>query len=141
LTPARIRDGKKSGSGITNPDLISESSKTIFEVKILIFFDANPGWKKFGSGIRDKHPGSATLSLEFYICLLDVQAPPAAAAAGAVLGDQRAGREGGGRQPPPRDLQIRAQRPGHQDPPSTEDLRMDKHPPSEDLVMYFSPQS
>jgi hypothetical protein len=35
------------------------------------FFDADPGWKKFGSGIRgwkkfgsgiwDKHPGSATL--------------------------------------------------------------------------------
>ncbi len=22
----------------------------------------DPGWKKFGSGIRDKHPGSATLS-------------------------------------------------------------------------------
>jgi hypothetical protein len=53
-----------------------------------------------------------------------VQAPSATAAAGAVLGDQRAGREGGGRQPPTRDLQIRAQRPGHQDPPSTEDLRL-----------------
>jgi hypothetical protein len=38
-----------------------------FLVKILKFFDANPGWKKFGSGmekirIRDKHPGSATLA-------------------------------------------------------------------------------
>jgi hypothetical protein len=22
----------------------------------------DPGWKKFGSGIRDKHPGSATLN-------------------------------------------------------------------------------
>ncbi len=22
----------------------------------------DPGWKKVGSGIRDKHPGSATLS-------------------------------------------------------------------------------
>jgi hypothetical protein len=35
-----------------------------FWVKILKFFDAarDPGWKKFGSGIRDKHPGSATWS-------------------------------------------------------------------------------
>jgi hypothetical protein len=43
-----------------------------FGVKILEFFDADPGsrmetvrirdpgWKKVGSGIRDKHPGSAT---------------------------------------------------------------------------------
>jgi hypothetical protein len=42
-------------------------------VKILKFFDEDPGsrmetvrirdpgWKKVGSGIRDKHPGSATL--------------------------------------------------------------------------------
>jgi hypothetical protein len=42
-------------------------------VKILKFFDKDPGsgmetvrirdpgWKKVGSGIRDKHPGSATL--------------------------------------------------------------------------------
>jgi hypothetical protein len=35
---------------------------------MLKFFDADPGWKKsdlgwkeVGSGIRDKHPGSATL--------------------------------------------------------------------------------
>jgi hypothetical protein len=44
-----------------------------FGVKTLKFFDADlgsvietvrirdPGWKKVGSGIRDKHPGSATL--------------------------------------------------------------------------------
>jgi hypothetical protein len=46
--------GKKSGSesGMNNPDHISESLETIFWVKILIFFDADPGWKKFGSGIR-----------------------------------------------------------------------------------------
>ncbi len=37
-----------------------------FLVKILKFFDADPGWKKVGSGIRDKHPGSATLP-EAYI--------------------------------------------------------------------------
>ncbi len=37
-----------------------------FGVKILKFFDEDPGWRQFGSGmeksrIRDKHPGSATL--------------------------------------------------------------------------------
>ncbi len=58
--------GKKSGSGsgINNPDHISESLETIFWTKILKFFkffDADPGWKKFGSGMRDKYPGSATL--------------------------------------------------------------------------------
>jgi hypothetical protein len=59
--------------GMNIPDHISESLETIFWVKILEFFDADaardpgifvirdPGWKKFGSGIRNKHPGSATL--------------------------------------------------------------------------------
>jgi hypothetical protein len=69
--------GKKSGSGsgMNNPDHISEYLQTIFWVKILKIFYADPewtkcgsGWKKFGSGmekirIRDKHPGSATLLL------------------------------------------------------------------------------
>jgi hypothetical protein len=52
-----------SGSGMNNPDHISESSETIFAVKILEFFDGDPGsgieknrirdpgWKKFW--IRD----------------------------------------------------------------------------------------
>jgi hypothetical protein len=62
--------GKKSGSGMNNPDHISESLETIFWVKTLKFFDADLGsgiqdrgsrMEKFGSGIRDKHPGSATL--------------------------------------------------------------------------------
>jgi hypothetical protein len=47
-------------------------------VKILKFFDEDPGsgmetvrirdpgWKKVGSGIRDKHPGSATLISPLY---------------------------------------------------------------------------
>jgi hypothetical protein len=64
-----------SGSGIYKPNHISESLETIFLVKILKFFDADPGsvmekfriWdprrKKFGSGISDKHPGSATLEI------------------------------------------------------------------------------
>jgi hypothetical protein len=54
------------------PDHISESLETIFGFKILKLFDVDPnpgsgifltrdpGWKTFGSGIRDKHPGSAT---------------------------------------------------------------------------------
>jgi hypothetical protein len=74
-----------SGSGRNNPDNISEGLETIFRVKILKFFDADPGsgmkririwdpgsgnrdpgWKKIGSGIRDNHPGSA--SLLFRVC-------------------------------------------------------------------------
>ena len=38
---------------MNKPDHISESLETVFWVKILKFFDADPGWKKFGSGIRD----------------------------------------------------------------------------------------
>jgi hypothetical protein len=45
--------GKKLGSGSgMNPEHISETLETIFWVKILEFFDADPGWKKVGSGIR-----------------------------------------------------------------------------------------
>jgi hypothetical protein len=52
-----------SGTGMNNPDHISESLKTIFWVKILKFFVVDPGswmgkirirdpgWKKVGSGI------------------------------------------------------------------------------------------
>jgi hypothetical protein len=52
------RMGKKSGSGsgMNNPGHISESLETIYWVKKLKLFYADPGWKKFGSGIRDKHP-------------------------------------------------------------------------------------
>jgi hypothetical protein len=74
--------GKKSGSGsgMNNPYYISEGIETIFWVKILKFFDADPGsgmekirtkirgWKKIGSGIRDKHSGSATL----YCCVPEI---------------------------------------------------------------------
>jgi hypothetical protein len=43
------------------PDHISESLETIFRVKIIKFFDADPesGMEKIR--IRDNHPGSATL--------------------------------------------------------------------------------
>jgi hypothetical protein len=46
---------------MNNPYHISESLKTIFGVQILKFFDADPGWSKFGSRIRDgknSDPGS-----------------------------------------------------------------------------------
>jgi hypothetical protein len=46
---------------MNNPDHTSESLGTIFGVEIRKFFDEDPGLKKFGSRIRDKHPGSATL--------------------------------------------------------------------------------
>jgi hypothetical protein len=56
---------------MNNPDYFSSSLATIFWVKILKSFDAvpgsgiflilDPGWKKFRSGIPDKHPRSATL--------------------------------------------------------------------------------
>jgi hypothetical protein len=57
------------GSGMNNPDHISESLKNYFGLKCLNSLmwirdpkNSDPGWKKFGSGIRDKHPGSATLN-------------------------------------------------------------------------------
>jgi hypothetical protein len=56
------------------PDHIFESlEKLSFWIKNTLIFDADPGsgmeqirirdpaWKKVGSGIRDKHPGSVTL--------------------------------------------------------------------------------
>jgi hypothetical protein len=43
-----------SGSGMNNPDHISWILETIFWVKILKFVDADPGWKKLGSRIRDE---------------------------------------------------------------------------------------
>ncbi len=58
--------GKKSGSGMNNPDHISESLETIFWVNMLkfsdpdpgsgIFLTLDPGWKKFGSGIKIPDP-------------------------------------------------------------------------------------
>ncbi len=51
--------GKKWGSGMNNPDHISESLSTIFRIKILKFFDADPGSGMEKIRIRDKQPGSA----------------------------------------------------------------------------------
>jgi hypothetical protein len=50
----RIQD-KQPGS------YFRELRNPFFGVKILKFFDADPGWKKFGSGIWYKHPGSTRL--------------------------------------------------------------------------------
>jgi hypothetical protein len=49
-----ILDGLKIRIQIRDehPDHIFESFEPIFWVKILKIFDADPGWKKFGSGIR-----------------------------------------------------------------------------------------
>jgi hypothetical protein len=79
LTPG-FGMGKNSdpdpGPGMNIPDQFSESLETVFRAKLLKVFDADsdpasvilltldPGsrMEKFGSGIRDKHPGSATLT-------------------------------------------------------------------------------
>jgi hypothetical protein len=65
--------GKKprSGSGMNIPDHIFESLETIFWLKMLEFFDADPdpgsenildpGSEMEKIRIRDKHPASATL--------------------------------------------------------------------------------
>jgi hypothetical protein len=45
--------GTKSGSGMNNPDHISESLETIFWVKMLKFFDVDPG-----SRMKNSDPGS-----------------------------------------------------------------------------------
>ncbi len=76
--------GKKSGSGsgMNNPDHISESSETIVEVTVKynkylnsLMRNRDPGWKKFGSRmgkirIRDKYPGSATLLLSLPMSMM-----------------------------------------------------------------------
>jgi len=83
LTPGSgIRDRRKSASGSGIRDELPGSYYlelrnhffAVFGIKILKFFDEDPGsgmetvrirdpvWKKVGSGIRDKHPGSATLA-------------------------------------------------------------------------------
>jgi hypothetical protein len=52
------------------PDQISKSLETIFwvknsyrQIRIRDLFDPGFGMEKFGSGIRYKHPGSATLAI------------------------------------------------------------------------------
>jgi hypothetical protein len=74
LTPGSEMGKKsRSGSGMKNPDHIS----------LLKFFDTDPGWKKFGSGmenvgsgIRDRHPGSETLLILAYSVAAFTFLPP-----------------------------------------------------------------
>jgi hypothetical protein len=72
----RIRD-EQPGS------YFGELRNQFFGLKFFKLFDADPGWKKFGSrmenirirdpgwkkfgGIRDKHPGSATLKKTLFL--------------------------------------------------------------------------
>jgi hypothetical protein len=54
----RVRD---PGSGMNIPDHISESLKQFFGLmRIRNLSNPGSGMEKFGSGIRNKHPGSAT---------------------------------------------------------------------------------
>jgi hypothetical protein len=59
LDPGSGTGKKKSRSGSWR-NIPDDSLETIFRVKILKFFEADPGWVKIR--IRDKHPGSATLT-------------------------------------------------------------------------------
>jgi hypothetical protein len=54
LTPGSgIGKKTESGSGMNNPDHISEKLRNqFFGLKLLKLFDADPGWEKFGSGIE-----------------------------------------------------------------------------------------
>ncbi len=67
MEKVRIREGKNSdqGSGINIPDpqhcvlylsarvAVLRPSSAVVQIKILKFFDVDPGWKKFGSGMEN----------------------------------------------------------------------------------------
>ncbi len=60
LDPGRVKSQDPDpGFGMSNPDHSSKSLETIFWVKIIKFFDANPGlrWKKFGRDRKKSGPG------------------------------------------------------------------------------------
>ena len=57
---------------MNNPDHISESSETIFWVKILKFFDADPGsgiLMTLDPGWKNSDPGSTTHDFRIRICI------------------------------------------------------------------------
>jgi hypothetical protein len=66
------------GSGMNNPDHISESLETMFWVKILKFCDADPGsvMEKFGSGINISDPRCKCKSFSLFslLCLPPLEA-------------------------------------------------------------------
>jgi hypothetical protein len=68
ITVLRIQNGQKirirdSDPGLTTRIILRELKKPFFGLNYLnsLMRIRDPGWKKFGSVIRDKHPGSATL--------------------------------------------------------------------------------
>jgi hypothetical protein len=65
LTPGSGMDKKSgSGSGTNNPDHFSDGLERMGWVEIPKFFDADPGWKKFGSGINIPDPQHCILCFE-----------------------------------------------------------------------------
>jgi hypothetical protein len=55
--------GKKPGSGMNNPDHISESLETVFGLKYLnsLMRIRDPGWKKLGPGMgKISDPGETS---------------------------------------------------------------------------------
>jgi hypothetical protein len=58
-----IRDEKISGfgTGMKIPGYFSRSLETVLWVRIFLTLDPGSWMEKFGSAIRDKHPGSARL--------------------------------------------------------------------------------
>ncbi len=61
---------------MNNPDYISESLETIFFwVKILTFFEADPGSRMEKNRILDKHPRSATLNFCFPLLYSRINCP------------------------------------------------------------------
>jgi hypothetical protein len=61
---------KNPDPGRTTSDRISESFDAIFWVKIIKFFDADPGWEKFVSGINLRDPQLlVVIMVLFAICV------------------------------------------------------------------------
>jgi hypothetical protein len=61
------------GSGMNNPDLISERLETIFWIKILQFFDADPGWKNSDPGQTSRIRSTDLINLLRYSAGLAAQ--------------------------------------------------------------------
>jgi hypothetical protein len=61
---------------MNNPDHISESLKKHFLGKNTQIFLCGSRMEKVSSGIRDKHPGSATLDINIAVPVNAVRMPP-----------------------------------------------------------------
>jgi hypothetical protein len=49
---AFLTPGSRDPGGMNNPIIFPRAKKQFFGVKMLKFFDADPEWKKFGSGME-----------------------------------------------------------------------------------------